>query len=139
MFESSLLAVLAADSTLTDYLSTYGSRPAIFSNSAPAQVDFDYMVFTISDTGNGDSVVNEFRVSIDFFGYGKSGANIRSAIRRTIELLDRTHLTHDYYDSIRLFKGGIEFIETEDPKAQHYNLEFTARAGRSGWMDEISS
>jgi hypothetical protein len=138
MFASSVLTVLEADMELVSYLSTHRTRPAIFVDSAPEGADFNYLVFTIADTGNEeDSCLDAFVITFDFFGYEKSGTTARRAMKRIIQLLDRTHLTHADYDNIRLFKGGVDFVESGDPKAQHYVIRFSARAGRSEWMNNL--
>ena len=138
MFETSLTTLLKSDSTLIADLSTYEDSPSIFPNKAPRKVEFNYVVFSIHGTGTEDSVIESFNIMVNFFGYDLSGVVARRATRRIIELLDRTHLDHSYYDNIRIFAaGGIDYVETNDLRAQHYNIRFTARAGRSGWMSNL--
>ena len=142
MFEAAVLDVATADSELTSFLSTYaseeGTAPSIFFNSAPPKTEFDYLVFTITDTGNeADSVIDLFVVTFDYFGYSKSSSNAVDAMKRIVELFDRTHLSDSYYDTIRFFKTGIDYVESGDPLAQHYNTRFKTRAGRSGWMSTL--
>ena len=137
MFESSILNVLKNDNEFLSYVSTYKEEPSIFSNSAPENVDFPYVVFSINNTSDEDSVVDAFNVLFNYFDFSYSGKKARLATKRIVELLDRQHLNDDYYDTIRFFHNSINFVERgkeEDPRAQHYNLRFTARAGRSGWM-----
>lgn len=138
MFDSSLLAILQGDSTLTNLLSTYttttGEKAAIFSNSASEVAEFPYLVFDISSTSSEDSVVETFNVMINIFDYNTSGIDGKLAARRVIELLDLQQLTHAYYDTIRFrIAGQDSFESTDDPKAKHQNIRFTVRAGRSGW------
>lgn len=143
MFDAILITTLRNDAELASYVSTHtlknGSTiPAMFGNSAPEGVNFPYITTRISDVGNDDdSVVDAFAVTINIFGYGKSGINERNASKRIIALLDREHLSDDYYDNIRFLKSGNDYVETKDPKAQHYNVRFSARAGRSGWMSTL--
>jgi hypothetical protein len=65
------------------------------------------------------------------------------AIKRIIELLDREHLQHADFKTIRLFKSWSSPAprqgEDRDPRAQHYIVRFTARAGRKGWIDNYVS
>lgn len=134
MFGLSLKNVLKVDALLIADLSTFESAPAIFENRAPAKVEFNYLVFTINNTGGNYAAVDNFDVTIDFFGYELSGVTARRAVKRIVDLLDRSHLSHDDYSLIRLFKEDVYFVETPDIKSQHYNVRFSARAVRSGWM-----
>lgn len=138
MFETSLINLLRGDSTLTDDLSTYDGSPSVFPNKAPKKVDFNYIVFSVHGAGTEDSVIENFNIFVNFFAYDLSGVVARNATRRVVELLDRTHLDHNYYDNIRIFStGGIDYMETNDLRSQHYNARFIARAGRSGWMRNL--
>ena len=107
MFESTLLTALTEHTALTAYLSTYtdseGTHPSIFANSAPEKSEFMYLVFKIDNIVNefDDSVVDVFDVTLDIFGYGKSGVNERAAIREIENLLDRNHLSDSNLDTIR--------------------------------------
>lgn len=142
MFEAALLAQINTDSELISYLATYtdetGEAPAIFFNSAPEKADFNYLVFTITDIGNeADSMIDLFVITFDFFGYSKSSSEAVDSMKRLVELLDRAQFSDDYYDNIRMFKTGFDYVESDDPKAQHYNTRFKARAGRSGYMSTL--
>ena len=147
MFQASLLDLLTNDSTLTSFLSTYTPKgnvvggevesiPSIFFNSAPEKIDFTYLTFKISDVGNDEGMcIDVFALTLDVFDYGKSSLNVTRIMQRLIDLLDHQHITNDtYLDTIRLFKEGSDFVESGDPLAQHFNMRFSARAGRSGWM-----
>lgn len=135
MFDSSLYSILVKDTELVNLLSEYRGQPSIFSNHAGENVDFPYIVFRIYGTGGQDHAVDSFQVNIGIFEYGESAKNARLIARKVEEILDLEHLDHEYYDTIRLFRRGTDFVEgNEDPRAQQYNISFTARAGRSGWM-----
>ncbi len=142
MWESALYTKLIGDGYLSRYVSTYKNSPSIFSSSAPENVDFPYIVFTISETSGPDSAVDVFNVTIDCFDFDLSAKNSRLAARRIIELLDREHLDHEYYQTIRIYKSWSAQAprqdEDTDPRAQHYTIRFTARAGRKGWIDYLS-
>ena len=139
MFEASVLSVITVDATLISYLSTHKEAPSMFFNSAPEGVDFNYLVFDILDEGNEDDpAIDLFVLTFSLFGYSKSGADIQDAAKRIVELLDHTHLSSSYYDTIRIYKREIRFIPKDDPKAQHYRVSFDARAGRSGWMNTLT-
>lgn len=141
MFDSTLHQILSTDVDLTNRISTYNGSPSVFGNSAPENVDFNYIVYRISNTG-GD-VVETFNVIINIFGYSYSGVIVRETVNRMVSLLDRNHtnilnnIEHENYYKIRFFKTGIDPVEHKDPKAQHYNLRFLVRATRKGWINKI--
>jgi 3'-phosphoadenosine 5'-phosphosulfate sulfotransferase len=143
MWESSLLSILVADDELKSYVSTYGgtNAPSIFSNSAPENVEFPYIVFTISGMSSPGSELDVWSVQIDHFDFATSGKTGRLAGYRIEELLDRQHLQHAKFKTIRLYKdwsapaGRVE--EDKDPKSQHFIVRLTARAGRKGWIDNL--
>lgn len=141
MWESALYTKLINDSDLIQYVSKLNSVPSIFSNSAPENIEFPYIVFVIENTSGPDSAVDVFSVTINHFDWNQSAKRSRLAIQRIIELLDRSHITHDYYQTIRIFKSGSGSAgrenEDRDPRAQHQIVRFTARAGRKGWIDKL--
>lgn len=135
MFESALLNVLKNDSELVSYVSTYKGKVSMFSNRGPENVDFPYITCSIHEAGGSDATVTTFNIFINYFDYSNSGKQARQASKRIQELLDRQHISDEYYDTIRCFMEGTDFVEgNEDPRAQQYNTKFSARAGRSGWM-----
>lgn len=137
MFESALFQVLVNDADLVSKVSLFKGAPSIFEGTAPENVDFPYVTFSIHGGGGPDSAVDTFTITVTYFGWANSGKAARLAVRRIIELLDRQHLSHEYFDTIRVFRGGFDEVENEDPRAQQYYARFTARAGRSGWMRTI--
>lgn len=141
MWDSALYTKLTSDSELIQYVSLYNGQPSIFSDSAPENVDFPYIVFVITNGNGPDSALDVFDVVINHFNFEQSAKRSRLAIRRIIELLDRSHITHDYYKTIRMFKTGSGSAgrenEDRDPRAKHYIARFTARAGRKGWIDNL--
>ena len=139
MWESTLYNKLVNDGALVGYVSTYRDNPSIFSDSAPENVDFPYIVFRIDGTTGPDSALDVFNVTIDYFDFQYSAKNSRLAIRRIVEILDREHLQDDYYKTIRMFKSWSSSVSTNemDPRAKHYVVKFTARAGRKGWIDNL--
>lgn len=143
MWDSALYTKLINDSELIQYVSLHNGQPSIFSDSAPENVDFPYIVFVITNSGGPDSALDVFDVVINHFDFQQSSKRSRMAILRIIELLDRAHLTHDYFTPIRMFKrwSGSAGRENEDrdPRARHYIVRFAARAGRKGWIEEITA
>jgi len=148
MWESSLYTKLTNDLELTRFVSTYGSGelevPSIFSSSAPENVDFPYIVFTLDGSGSpDDSVIDVFDVQIAVFDFNESAKDSRLAIRRLEELLDKTNMVHDYYTKIRISRTNSYQAnrdnEDKDPRAQHFIARFSARACRKGWIDNLTS
>ena len=140
MFESSLLTKLTADTELISYLSTFtisgSTTPAIFANHAPEKAEFPYLVFKISQSSSNCLAVKEFNIFIDYYDKDDSESNSRKAVHRIEFLLDRAVLEHERYSYIRLFFFDGDSVEEDDPRAIHYNLQFSARAGRKKWIDE---
>lgn len=141
MFESSLVEKLRDDAELVSYVSTYElsskTIPSIFAGKAPKKVDFNYITCRISRTDSGYAALATFNIFIDFFGYELSSSTAKKAAIRLEDLLDSSHLTHPEFNLIRLKLEAGDFMEISDVKAQHYNLRFTARAARSGWMGRL--
>lgn len=142
MFDSALLTVLSNKKTLTAILNTYtpsggSARPAIFGDVAPPDAEFIYLTFCIKKTPI-DVTVDQFTVDINIFDRGTSKKKIEAAAFIVEEILDHQELTHPLFDKIRLFRssGGTlpDATGGNDQRDLRYNLIFTARAARSGWM-----
>jgi len=72
---------------------------------------------------------------VDYWGYDTTRVKAREASERIEYLLDQKQFNTDArYDTIRvwLFSGG--WVQEEDPRAIHYNQQFTARASRKKWI-----
>jgi hypothetical protein len=141
MFESSLLTTMAADGTLTALFGTYGTpaRPAFFADMAPQDaeniIDGDaYLVFSIRKNISNSIAVDEFTVMFDIFSRGTSKKNQRAAAYEIEALLDQKSITSSRFSTIRFYRFSAGPVPTEDPRDSHYNVQMTARAGRSGWM-----
>jgi len=142
MFEAALLSRLAADTTLTEKLSTYGSAPAIFSEQAPEDVSINdtYITFYINKSDGGHPAVDSFLVTLDVWAYTENRANGRAIVQRLDEVLDRAELmTSTRYHCIRLFRASGGPVQDTDPRSYHYNLQFEARAGRMAWAKNLTS
>ena len=74
---------------------------------------------------------------IDFWSFDTTRVKAREASERIEYLLDNKQFTHERYSSIRIwfFSGG--WVEEEDPRAIHYNQQFTVRACRKKWIDNL--
>jgi hypothetical protein len=139
MFESSLITKLAADVPLQDYLETYGGAPAIFSDLAPENAVMPYAVVRIIRSSNDCPAIQEFTVYVDYFDYDKSAVNSRKAAERIELILGRCELEHARYKCIRIFFFSGGPVLEPDPRSIHYNLQFTARAGRINFSEYIST
>jgi hypothetical protein len=81
----------------------------------------------------------QFNVYVDFYDNDKSRSNSRKAAQRVEFILDQTTLTTDSrYDTIRFFFESGGPVPDPDPRIIHYNLQFSARAGRKAWAQQIS-
>jgi hypothetical protein len=137
MFESSLHAALVADTEVTGHVSTYGSRPAIFSDFAPEGAQKPYITFRITESDSGHPAIKQFMVYVDYWDYNKSRTDAREAVQAIEFALDRTELEHDRYKCIRLFWYSAGMVDEEDPREIHHNTMFIARAGRKAWADQL--
>ncbi len=138
MFESSVLPVLQSDPELTSSITTFANLPAIFSDSAPKGAAMPYIVFRIERLGSNHLPIAQFVLYVDYWDYGTSKVKARKAAERIEFLLDRKVLEHERYSTIRVsfFSGGT--VPDDDPKAIHYNQQFSIRASRKKWIDEIT-
>lgn len=137
MFESAVLSVLQADPELAALVTKYANLPAIFSDAAPEKATMPYVVFQIDRISSNNLPIAQFSLYVDYWDYGTSKAKARNAAERIEFILDRKVLEHERYSTIRVsfFSGGV--VEAEDPKEIHYNLQFSVRASRKKWMEEI--
>lgn len=144
MFESSLITKLSGDTDLLLYLSTFnvsgGTMPSIFSEFAPETAQMPYLVFRITQSSSESLALKEFNVYVDYYDYNKSSSNSRKAAERIEFILDRTVLNDsERFGYIRMYFYAGSPVQEEDLRLIHYNLQFTARAGRKKWMKQITS
>ena len=137
MFDSSLHTALSGCTGLTAYLTTYQSRPAIFADLAPENAVKMYVVFSIQKSTSDHPSVDEFSVMIDIFDRGTSKKNLKAAAFEIEKLLDQKTLTHPRFYKIRFFRFSAGPVPELDPRDIHYNIQFSARADRYGWMQTL--
>jgi hypothetical protein len=137
MFEAALIDKLKNDTLLVAYLAGFGTEPAIFSEFAPEKAVFPYIVFRIDTNATDFMGVHAFNVMVDYFDYNISRANSRKAVERIEYVLDNTILQSERLDTIRLSFFAGSPVPEPDPRSVHYNLQFSARAGRKKWMSQI--
>ena len=136
MFESALLNKLSSITGMSSYVSTFEGSRAIFSEIAPEKAKMPYLVFRILPSASEGLPVKEFTVFIDYFDYNVSRVKSRNCAEAIEFSLDRAILEHARFNCIRLFYFAGSPVIEEDPRAVHYNLQFTARGGRKKWLDE---
>lgn len=141
MFHKALLQTLQADGALAGYLNTYLGNPSIFSDQAPEKAKEMYLVFTIERFGDENIAAFSFNVYLDFYDYDVSRANVRAATERVEFLLDHEKIVTDpsgRFDNIRFYLFDAGFVPEPDTKKIHYNMQFTARAGRKAWAAQLT-
>jgi hypothetical protein len=134
MFEKTIYNILIAESFITDNVSDYNGLPSIFSDQAPEDVSFPYIVFDISETTPPDSIINRYNVYINYYNYGSSSSSARVVVDRINELLDQQRLSNDRLSDIRIRRDVYSRLDEGDPRAIHYNIQMEARATRKKWM-----
>jgi len=138
MIEKTILDALKADATLRARVTLYAGASAIFSELAPEAAKTPYVTFNLyRNQTSGDLVLHDFTLMIDFWSFDTTRVKAREASERIEYLLDNKQFTHERYSSIRIwfFSGG--WVEEEDPRAIHYNQQFTVRACRKKWIDNL--
>jgi hypothetical protein len=141
MFEGSLISLLRSDTGLAAFVSTYKTAPAIFSDVAPEDASLPFAETVIQENSVGDSVVASFTVLVDFYNSTESAVSARAFCQRVVELLDRQEINNDSrYHRIRFFiNSGPYRVEEGDPRDVHYRVQFSARAGRKKFIDELAT
>lgn len=134
MFESALYNYLRSVSDITDLIGTYGGLPAIFEYEAPENADLSYITFKIESAGDPSEVVEDFIIFIDYYDYNKSRENCSNAAKYIKHNLDHKILTHADYSEIRINYFSGSFVESDDTRDINYNLQFSGRGTRSGYM-----
>ena len=139
MIEKTILDALKGDATLVSLVSKYDTRPAIFSELAPEKAIEPYITFNITrNESSGDIVLHDFVVMIDWYGRNTSRVNTRIASERIEYIFDNNQFNDDArYDTIRMWFVSGGWVEERDPRDIHYNQQFTARAGRKKWLENL--
>lgn len=138
MFESAIYNALRADTELLKYVSRFRSIPAIFADQAPEGAKMPYIVFRIRRSNDEAVPVQKFSIYIDYYDHGKSAVNSRKAAERIEFVLDRAELDHERYSNIRVFFFDGAPMDDTDPRIIRYNMQFSARAGRKKWIDQLN-
>lgn len=138
MIESTIIDTLKADATLRGRVTKYEGEASIFSELAPEAAKEPYITINITRSQtSGDLVLHDFTLMVDYWAFNTTRKRTREASERIEYLLDNKQFTHERYSSIRVwfFSGG--WVEEDDPRAIHYNQQFTVRACRKKWIDNL--
>ena len=138
MIEKTIIDVLKADPVLKSRVTRYNSTPAVFSELAPEQAKTPYVTIDLTRSkSSGDLILHDFILMVDFWDYGTSRKKAREASERIEYLFDNKQFNHERYSKIRIwwFSGG--WVVEEDLRAIHYNQQFSVRACRKKWIDQL--
>ena len=138
MIEETIMDALKVDVVLISKVTTYASSPAIFTELAPQSAEFPYITINITRNQTiGDLMLQDMSLMVDYWGYGATRTNARIASERIEFLLENKQFTDDRYSSIRIwfYSGG--WVEDTDPRAIHYNHQFTVKACRKKWINQL--
>ena len=134
MFEASLINYLKTVASVTALVGTYAGEAAIFSYEAPEDCNLSYITCRIESSAEPSKVMEDFVVFVDYYDFNNSRLNCIEAARQLQYALDGKFLAHDHYLNIRFSYFSGSFVESDDPRDISYNLQFSARAVRSGFM-----
>jgi len=137
MFEGEIITLFLNSTDIVDNISSYAGQPSIFTNEAPEEVDFPYIVFDIRTISPPDSIIDRFMVDIDCYDYKNSGAGLRTLVNSINETLDNQRVNNSRYSDIRIRRDIYSRVPTGDPRAFHYHIQIEARATRKKWMSTI--
>lgn len=139
MFEGSFITFLSADSALVALLTTFETKPAIFSSMAPQKATKPYIVFDIDVNADPNLAASGFDVVIDIYDRVESGKVVREIAERIEFVCDREIIYNDArYGQIRLFWEDSREVENSDIKVRHRVCRLSARAGRKKWAAETT-
>lgn len=135
MIESAIINKLSAESEITSRIGTYNGAPSIFSNDAPENAVFPYLIVRI-DAGEPEGPVIPYNCYIDVLDWWESRVSAREVSFWIVKALDEQVLTHERYIDIRswLFSGPTNLEDENDPRTIQINTQFYIRCARSKWM-----
>ncbi|GAG27039.1 unnamed protein product, partial [marine sediment metagenome] len=138
MIEKTIIDALKPDPVLKTKVTLYAGEAAIFSRLAPEQAKQPYITVNITRSQTiGDLVLHDFILMVDYWDYGTSTKKAGEASERIEYIFDNKQFDHERYSSIRIwfFSGG--WVSEEDPRAIHYNQQFSVRACRKKWINQL--
>jgi len=139
MIEKPIIDALKADTELISRLTIYNNDPAVFARLAPEASIKRYI--TVDDTRyedpDSDLVIHRFTLMVNLWGYGTSAKIAHEASERIEYVLDNKQFNSERYDTIRVWLFSSGWVEDEDPRAIHINHQFTVRASRKKWINQL--
>lgn len=145
MIEQVIVDALKKDSVIKTLVTRYAHDPAVFSELAPEAAKEPYITINLSRNSTNSLVLMVMNLQVDVWGYDTTRVDIRKISERIEFVFDNkifqkpynTLISDSRYTSIRIwfFSGG--WIEEEDPRAVRYNQQFTVRACRKKWVDQL--
>lgn len=139
MFEAELYKVLSSEKQIISLIQNYRGKPAIFAGGVPGDADLPYIAFDIAPSIAASPETMKFNIMIDYWERGQSRANAAQIAQLIENLLDMKALESERYSCVRFFIFRSSFIPDPDPRVIHYNLQFTARAGRKTFINSLSN
>jgi hypothetical protein len=136
MIESAIISALKADSGLVAYISVYRGAPAVFSEEAPEDAETPYITIRISRSTE-DLIVQNMNMYVDLWDYNKSRKETREAVEKIEFALDNKEFSTDRYSNIRCWFFSGSQVDGEDPRDIHYNQQFTIRATRKKFLQQL--
>ena len=139
MIEDVIVEQLRNDGTIAGILSTYNGDPAVFSETAPEDVDRDgpYMVVVVRVFPAPDYVIDQFDIFVHYFQRGTSRAKAREVSFRVEAIFDPNTFQNDVYADIRFYRRHGDFLPEPDPLEIHYVKQLSARGSRKKWMQQL--
>lgn len=140
MIENLILTQMNTNTALKSLVSKIcGGNPAFFSEQAPENAQFPYVILVTDYHKTAWHGIHEFNVYFHIYDDDTSFVNI-SEITQLLEFMfDRKtfeDLENDYSHVRFFFYEKTEWRE-EDPRITHYILHFNARACRKAWTQQL--
>lgn len=145
MIEQIAVDALKKDSVLKTLITRYEHEPAVFSELAPKAAVEPYITINMSRNATNSLVLQTMEMMVDVWGYDTTRVDIRAISERVEYIFDnkifqksyQSLITNARYTDIRIwfYSGG--WIEEDDPRAVRYNQQFTVRACRKKWIDQL--
>ena len=141
MIEGVVVEQLRNDGTISSIVSTYDMNgtdtPAVFSNMAPENAVYPYVVVTARKYTIPDAVMDGFDVYIHYYERGESAANARTVSERAEFIFDPNTFEDDRYATIRFWRRDASQVAEPAPLEIHYLTLLQARGSRKKWMQQL--
>lgn len=140
MIENVILTEMNTSTALKGLVSKIcGNAPAFFSEQAPENVKFPYIILATDYHKTTWVGIHEFNVYFHIYDDNTSYTNIRD-ITQLLEFMFDYKIFNDLnndYSYLRFFLYDRTEWREEDPRITHYILHFTVRACRKAWVNQL--